>query len=93
MAAGYDQGVGRVRVGERERKWNIDRERKYGRGAERLVNHRLTHCLGGAVSRWVQSMHRFSTLNNSTIRDRVARRRRVPPSVFERPAILCKTTN
>lgn len=33
---------------------------KNGAGVQRLVNHRLTHCLGGAVSRWVQSMHRFS---------------------------------
>lgn len=57
-----------------------------------LVNHRLTHCLGGAVSWWVQSMHRFSTLNNSTIRDRVPRGEIRSP--FSGPLLLlCKITN
>jgi len=61
-----------------------------GVGVQRLVNHRLTHCLGGAVSRWVQSMHRFSTLNNSTIRDRVPRTKETRPRFRGHPSLYAK---
>lgn len=62
-----------------------------GCSTARLVNHRLTHCLGGAVSRWAQSMHRFSSLNNSTIRARQGAGGDASPSSSSPP--LCKTTN
>lgn len=58
-SAGDNEGI--TRSGAGRKGWPrvmIRGWQKRSRSAQRivLVNHRLTHCLGGAVSRWVQSL-------------------------------------